>query len=329
MSATTAPRAERGPAILRPAVLAGPDKLSPAARAEIQTLSGARPLRFFSELLLNWAIVAVAIGVAVQVDGVLVTLLAICVVATRQMVFGLLLHEQVHRLGLRGKYADWLVNALAVYPLFATTVENYAKVHLMHHKYFMTRRDPDFVRKAGPEWEFPACWRIVALTVLRDLTGMNTIKLIKGKTAGANADEFLRRNPSPLWFRIGYYSVLAAVLTYVQGWTVFLIYWVAPILTITQLLVRWIAVCEHKYNQENGDLLLTTPLLRLKPWQRVLLPDLNFAMHVYHHAHAGVSFSNLPRVHAIYQREGLVDESAVFDGQGAYLKYLFKRARPS
>jgi fatty acid desaturase len=43
---------------------------------------------------------------------------------------------------------------------------------------------------------------------------------------------------------------------------------------------------------------------------------------VYHHMHPGVSFSNLPKVHAIYKSEGLVDESAIFHGQGAFLKHL-------
>jgi hypothetical protein len=38
--------------------------------------------------------------------------------------------------------------------------------------------------------------------------------------------------------------------------------------------------------------------------------------------HPGVSFANLPKVHEIYRKEGLVDESAIFHGQGAYLRYL-------
>ena len=107
-----------------------------------------------------------------------------------------------------------------------------------------------------------------------------------------------------------------------SGLDVFLYILVLPLLTATQLCMRWIAVTEHQYNIENADSRNVTPLIILKWWQKILMPDLNFAMHIYHHEHPGVSFSNLPRVHAIYQREGLVDESAVFDGQGAYLKFL-------
>jgi fatty acid desaturase len=237
------------------------------------------------------------------------------------MVLGLLLHEQVHRLGLRNKYGDWIVNVFAVYPLFVTTVEDYAKVHLSHHKYCFTKDDPDFIRKSGEEWTFPKTLGKFLARVVRDLTAMNLIRLIRGKTAPATT-EFVRRNPSPGWLRIAFFLVLAVFLTLAGGWKIFLVYWVIPLLTVLQAMVRWVAVSEHQYNIENGSIQETTPLLQLKWWQRILVPDLNFGFHAYHHMHPGISFSHLPKVHAIYRDEGLVDESAIFHGQGAYLKYL-------
>jgi len=321
LHAESAPRARE----LRPAVLAGPRSLSPEARAGIRALTGVRTGRFLRELALNWLVIALVIAAGIHFDNALVTLLCICLVGTRQMVLGLLMHEQVHRLGMRGRYADWLVNLSVCYPLFGTTVEDYAKVHLSHHKYFMTSKDPDFVRKSGTDWTFPAHWKTILRIVARDLTGLNTVALIRGKTAPAGVGEFNRPNPTPLWLRIGYYVVLAGVLTLVHGWLAFLVYWVVPILTVLQLLLRWDAVMEHKYNVENGSVMETTPLVRLNAWQRVVIPDLNFALHAYHHAHSGVSFSLLPKVHEIYRREGLVDETAIFDGAGAYLSYLLGR----
>jgi fatty acid desaturase len=89
-----------------------------------------------------------------------------------------------------------------------------------------------------------------------------------------------------------------------------------------QLMVRWIAVSEHQYNIENGTVHQTTPLIKLAWWQRILTPDLNFGLHAYHHLHPGVSFANLPKIHQIYVRSGLVDEGAIFYGQGQYLRYL-------
>lgn len=308
----------------RPAVLAEASALSPAAKREIMAMSGARPARFAAELAFTWLSIAGLIAAGLHFNNLVVTLLCAFLIATRQMVLALLLHEQVHRLGLRSKYADWLINVFAVFPLFVTTVEDYAKVHLSHHKYCFTADDPDFIRKSGPEWTFPMTKRQLMGIVLRDITGMNVIRLIRGKKAHATA-EFTRRHPTPKWLRIGFFAAVAAALTVVGGWTTFLVYWVLPLLTVTQVLVRWVAVSEHEYNIENGSMHETTPLLRLTWWQRIVFPDLNFGLHVYHHMHPGVSFGNLPKVHEIYKREGLVDDSAIFYGQGAYLRFLVSK----
>lgn len=308
----------------RPAVLADASALSSAAKREIMAMSGARPARFAAELAFTWLSIAGLIAAGLHFHNLAVTLLCAFLVATRQMALALLLHEQVHRLGLRSKYADWIINVFAVFPLFVTTVEDYAKVHLSHHKYCFTADDPDFIRKSGPEWTFPMTRRQLAGIVLRDITGMNVIRLIRGKKAHATA-EFTRRHPTPKWLRIGFFVSVAAALTVVGGWTTFLVYWVLPLLTVTQVLVRWVAVSEHEYNIENGSMHETTPLLQLTWWQKIVFPDLNFGLHVYHHMHPGVSFGNLPKVHAIYKREGLVDDSAIFYGQGAYLKFLVSK----
>ena len=307
--------------MLRPAVLADASALPTSARHEILAMSGARPARFAAELALVWLSVAGLIAAGVYFDNLAVTLLCAFLVATRQMVLALLLHEQVHRLGLRSKYADWIINVFAVFPLFVTTVEDYAKVHLSHHKYCFTKDDPDFIRKSGAEWTYPMKPRQLLGIVLRDLTGMNVLRLIRGKKAHATA-EFTRRHPTPKWLRIGFFAAVAALLTVLGGWTVFLVYWVLPLLTVTQVMVRWIAVAEHEYNIEDGSIHETTPLLQQTWWEKIVFPDLNFGLHAYHHMHPGVSFGNLPKVHAIYKREGLVDESAIFYGRGAYLKYL-------
>jgi len=324
---------ESGPArlpaedALPQAVLGGPERLSKQSRAAIQELVGARPRRFLIELVANWFIIAALVALGVYADNWIVTTCCVLLIGTRQMVFGLLLHEQVHRLGLRAKYGDWFVNVFAVFPLVVTTVEDYAAVHLAHHKYFMTDADPDFLRKSGHNWTFPASLRTIATIMLRDVTGLNTIALIRGKTAPPNSTEFRRQLPTPRWLRLAFFVVVLSTVSVLHVWPAFLIYWVLPLLTVTQLFVRWIAVIEHKYGVRDATVHEVTPIIQLRWWQKILLPDLNFAMHVYHHLHPGVSFSHLPKVHAIYQAEGLVDEAAVFKGQGSYIRWLVKRGQ--
>jgi fatty acid desaturase len=306
---------------LRPAVRSNGRDLSAGAKVSIQQLAGARPWRWTFELVKTWAVVIAAVWAALAIDHWAVTVLAVLIVGTRQMVLGLLLHEQVHRLGLRFKWGDTVANLFAVYPLLATTVEDYSEVHLRHHRHFMSDRDPDFLRKRGPDWEFPMPLAKIMKIVATDLLGLNTIKLIKGKTAPKGV-EFKRPMPTPRWVRPVYFIGIAGIVTWLQAWPVALIYWVLPVLSVTQLLVRWIAVLEHEYGHEGASTHEVTPLVRMTWWQKLLVPDLNFALHVYHHNHAAVSCWNLPDVHSVYQREGKVDETAVFQGAGSYLRWL-------
>lgn len=310
---------------LKPAVIVDHDKLPRDLKKQIMDLSGPRPARFFGVLLVNWILIFVAIAVSIFFSQWWLTVLAIGFISTRQIVMALLLHEQVHRLGLRGKYADWIVNTFVAYPMVVTTVEDYAQIHLAHHKYFFTDKDPDFIRKSGLDWSYPMPIKRFLLIVVKDILGLNFIKLIKGKTAKNNAAEFLRRNPTPFWYRCLFYIVVAFVLTYTHTWLYFFIYWVIPLLTFTQLGIRWIAITEHKYNIKEAPLKDCTPLIKPRLWEKLLFPDLNFSLHYYHHAHPGVSFCNLPKVHDLYVKHQLVDDSATFKGLLSYLNYLVYR----
>src|SRR5689334_15001884 len=139
-----------------PAAVRGDKQLlSPAVLAEISALNGAHPIAFTCQLVGAWVVIAGAIWWATYVGSAWATIIAIVIVATRHNVLGLLVHEQAHLLGYRGKHGDLLVNLFAAYPLLVLTVEGYAQVHLAHHRDYFSDKDPDFLRKSGEEWSFP------------------------------------------------------------------------------------------------------------------------------------------------------------------------------
>ena len=312
-------------AALQPALKGDKRLLSEEARLEIAKLSGARPMAFSLQLAGAWAVIVAAIALAVQADAVWVTMLAIAVVATRHNVLGLLVHEQAHLLGYRGRHGDLVVDLLAAYPLLVLTVGGYAQVHLAHHRDYFSSDDPDFVRKSGDEWSFPKSPLQIAKLFLTDALGINTLRLIRGKRSQTGAPAFTRRHRYSRWVRPIYFALLASALTLTGAWWIFLLYWVLPLLTVSQLIVRWGAICEHKYNLPGASMAESTPLILLRSWERLLLPNLNFSMHPYHHLFPGVSFASLPRVHEIYCREGLVHHANVFNGYGAYLRFMTRR----
>lgn len=312
---------------LLPAALKGDKQsLSPAAREEILALNGARPVAFSTELVLAWAVIVAIIAWANWMGTAWASVIAILVVATRQNVLGLLVHDQAHLLGFRGRFGDLAVNLSAAYPLLVLTVEGYAQVHLAHHRDYFTADDPDFRRKSGEEWSTPKRPGDLARIFIRDVLGINTLKLVKGKTAAAANPAFARRHRIPRWVRPAYLVSVAALLTVTGQWGNFLLYWVLPLLTVFQLIVRWGALCEHKYNLPGASVADSTPLILLSWWEALLLPNLNFAMHPYHHYFPGVAFSRLPQVHRIFARDGLVDERHVFRGYAAYLRFITGRS---
>lgn len=321
---------------LPPALRGDQSSLSEQAKEDIRALVGACPIAFLAQAVGAWAVIIGVIALAVHVGQLWVTLLAVVLVATRLNVLGLLVHEQVHFLGLKGRYGDLIANLLVGYPLLALTVEGYAGVHLAHHRYFFTKRDPDFLRKSGVDWDFPMEPMHLAKLFLGDLFGLSFIKLIRGKRldkqdgqgdeAGAKLSEtveiFKRPYPTPAWVRLTYYVVVASGLTYAGLWSVFLIYWILPLLTVLPVIVRLGAITEHVYDLPGASVVDASPLVMQTWWEKLILPNLNFSLHPYHHFYTGIAHLHLPEVHQIFVRENLVDEKNVFHGYWDYLKYL-------
>jgi len=316
------PSCTSGAALLPAAVKSNRSGLSAEGKKALADLTGPRPWAFTGQLFMAWLVIAGAIAAAVVMAHPLVTVLAILLVATRMNVLGLLVHDQAHLLGYRHRHGDTLVNLFAGYPLMVLSVEGYAAVHLAHHRDYFQSTDPDFVRKSGPEWTFPMPVHRLLRLFLTDILGINTIKLFKGKRAAAPNVAFARRHPTPKWVRAVFLLGLIAVLTFTHNWLNFLLFWMLPLVTVLPAIVRWGAICEHRYNLPGASVEDSTPVIIPGLLGRVLLPNLNFSLHVYHHFHPGVSFANLPRVHAIYEREGLVDEGNLFRGYLTYWRSL-------
>lgn len=180
---------------LPPALMGDRADLSETAKAEIMGLSKPNGARFLAEALMAWIVVFGAVAIGVYAQNIWVNLLVICVIATRQNVLGLLIHEQAHHSGLKGKYSDLIANIFAGYPLLVLTAEGYAQVHLMHHKFYFLENDPDHLRKSGPDWEFPMKPGKLARILLTDILGLNVIKLVTGKRLDGPDRAFRRRPP--------------------------------------------------------------------------------------------------------------------------------------
>lgn len=304
--------------VLPASVIGDASLLSKDAKGKIKSLSGPRLLPFFISAFISWFSIAAFIIVAEQVNNIFFTIPILFLIATRQMALGYLLHEQAHYLAFKTKYGDLIANLLVCYPLLLITVDKYAQVHIAHHRHYFTNDDPDFNRKSGDEWAQPLPAKDLIVYFLKDLCGLNVLKLIKGKKT--EQTPYPRRWPIPGWVRPMYLLLLLLVVTWFSVWDLFLIYWVLPLVTFFQVISRIGALCEHRYNLKACNLNDSTPLVILPWWQKLIVPDLNFGYHIYHHFFPGVSFSKLPMVHEIFQEEGLVEEENIYRGFFDYFR---------
>jgi fatty acid desaturase len=166
--------------------------------------------------------------------------------------------------------------------------------------------------------------RELAKLFVKDFLGLTLIGNIKGKNVQVPETQFRRKHPTPGWFKAVYFVTVALILTLTHAWFYFLIYWIVPLVTVLQVIVRWGALCEHVYGTERALVEDSSPTIVLAWWERVLLPNLNFTLHPYHHYFPAVSFANLPKLHAIFRSEDLVRKDLLFNGYVAFLRYVWR-----
>lgn len=296
-------------------------QLSAEAQQQIAQLNGPRPRRFLLEIGKLWATIAVTIAIAAYCHNILATVAAIIIIGGRQSALGLMMHEQAHYLGLKSRWGDTIVNVLVCYPLLFVNVLGYARIHLTHHRYFFGDKDPDIHRKSGHDWAFPMTRGRLAWLFTRNVLGLNLVQTIIGKNSKDNLPKYKRLGPNYGWTQVLFMAAIAVALTLAHGWGLFLIYWLIPLMTTLQAFVLLGALCEHVYCK-SASLESSTAIIMPTWWEKAIFPDFNFFYHVYHHYFPGVAFANLPQIHAIYVREGLVREDRVFRGIYRYLDFL-------
>ena len=295
--------------------------LSPESQKAIKDLSGPRPGKFLLTLAVTWASIFAAIWMAVWLDNIWFYLLTILFIGTRQNILGLLIHEQTHYLCSRKQWGDVITNLFIAWPIVVVSIEGYSKTHLAHHAYYFSDNDPDFVRKRGKEWTFPMKVRFLFWLFFKDSLGGTFLELISGKR---KHKEGLISRPAllPTWLRLFYYAVIVGLSIWLGFWKELLVLWIIPLLIVLPAIVRFSAICEHKYDIASGKIEESTATIIPHWWERLLFPRLHFNYHIYHHYYPGVAFTHLPAVHAIFQQEGLVDEKNIFCGYYAYFKCL-------
>jgi fatty acid desaturase len=269
---------------------------------ELKALSRLEPWRFVLAILLDWAVIAVAIAVCEWTDSWLSWLIAVPVIAGRMHALAILLHDFAHYRFIRNKRrSDWVGDLFVAWPIGAT-LSGYRSSHLAHHRYLNSGKDPDWTIKFGTRmFTFPQEMRFALLNFIGYFVGVSSIRDIR------IAYVRLRDDDKATWrykaVRIGYYLAIAAALTFTGAWSGYFLYWAIPYLTLFYLLLYIRSVADHfgetlRYSSELDGTRTIIPYF----WERWFFCPHHINFHIEHHIYPSVPFFNLPKLNRVLMR---------------------------
>lgn len=290
-------------------------------REEIAALTARSDLRGLWAIASSWAIVAAAFALVAWRANVLTVLLALALIAGRQLAFGILQHEGAHGTLFRTRWMnDWFCDWLCARPVWQH-LHKYRLHHLRHHTLTGTDEDPDKSLHAG----YPVSRASMARKLLRDIIGITGLKLLLGLVlmdAGvlrwtvASAVEklpqdgrrwwdypsdFLRNAGGMLLTNGLLFGILAAC-----GHPALYLLWISAYVTPFPLFLRIRSIAEHGVLPRVPDMFQNTRSMRAGWLARLFVAPVNVNYHIEHHAMASVPCYRLPLLHRWLRDKGVV-----------------------
>jgi fatty acid desaturase len=275
----------------------------------MRELARIEPARLAWKTITTWAAILGALALAASSDSLAVAAMAFVVVSAGQHALFLLAHEGAHYTVARSKERnDLLSDLLFAAPIFYTTAK-YREGHLPHHTH-LGDHEHDLEHRT---WVLLR-GRHFARLLLETLSGYTALRAILRLTP-----DKVGAQSSPLRYVVSVGLTNGALFAYcclLGSPLAYFSLWLAPFLTLTQLLLIVRAVAEHQpasyARRESADAGVDlTPVLTRTfasgPLERFLFAPVG-AQHHEHHLLPGIPFSQLPRLHALLESRGYYDE---------------------
>jgi fatty acid desaturase len=296
---------------------------------EIRELRRVSDLQGALSLAVNWGLVVAAMAAVAHAPVVVLPVvvpLALFVIGARQLGMAVLMHEAAHRtlLSRRG-WNDRCANWLAAYPVYLS-LELYRPYHLQHHARTGTEEDPDLALARG----WPVSRASMRRKIVRDLSGVTGVKRLIAQTSFLIATaRGVRRDRSELLSFVGGGSVAEARAALVGAalWQLVLLaicvavghpwlylLWAGAWLTTYSLCMRIRSIAEHAMTGDPANPLANTRTVIAGVWERIFIAPNRVNYHLEHHLLMTVPHHNLPRLHDLLDRRGLLEGACLANG---------------
>jgi len=297
--------------------------LSPDELASLTKLNDWRSMAALG-LTVGLIALAVAFGVAVWPSPWLVV--SVVVIGVQQHALFILAHEAAHYRLFRSRTLNDAVGRM-IGMAGGISMCTYRVIHRLHHNNLYTDEDPDTAIHGGYPRGVAYLWKKLA----QDLAGLNSWKTFAYFFGSPAINAETRRAPRPLddtspalrasarrdrWAVVAFHFCVPLVAFLVGGWQVlfqYLVFWLLPLLTVLQPILRLRAIAEH-----GGVTDLSSPLTAARCnrtagslvnvlGRAVLFPH-HVNYHLEHHLYPAVPHYRLPALHRLLQsKEALAD----------------------
>lgn len=325
-------------------------KLSPE---ELRQLSQPSGLRASLTIAGDWLLIALNFAAVIYVPHILTYIICFILAARHQLAFAVLMHDGSHRRLFKStKINDWVGQFTVAAPLFFS-MYSYQKLHLKHHREPLAPDDPDLSLTGG----YPVSKASFLRKILRDAFGISYFKFIRyflymarenfKKSAALKAQNTIsgENNPttSPQTNKLITVSTKGGLLSlptiifsillvnglmilalslWASAW-LYVFFWLLPMFTVLQVLLRIRGITEHSGYQPNPDQRLNARTV-VNPIQTFFFAPHNVNYHIEHHIYPAVPFFNLPRLHKIFLERNLIPPQNLYRGYRQVLRELVK-----
>ena len=271
-------------------------------------------------------------------------LIAVVVIGVEQHALFILAHEAAHyRLFADRRLNDAVGRFIGM--TSAISMCTYRVVHRLHHNNLYTDDDPDTAIHGGYPRGRAYLWKKLG----QDTIGWNAWKTFAYFFGAPAINDETKRAARPLddtspqlrkaarddrWFVVAMQVALPLACLAAGGWrglAQYALFWIVPLLTVLQPILRLRAICEH-----GGVTDLSSPLTAARSNRTVgsvantvggwLLFPHHVNHHLEHHLYPAVPHYRLPALHRLLQEKGALDDAEVRD-IGSTLALVFAPRR--
>ena len=313
---------------------------------ELAPLTRLDDVRSAAAVVQTFAIIAAAIAFGAWAWPSPWAALSVLVVGIQQHALFILAHESAHyRLFSNRAWNDGVGRLIGM--AGAISMCTYRVIHRLHHNNLYTDEDPDTAIHGGyPRGRAYLCKKLGA-----DLLGLNAWKTFAyffGAPAINDATDRVLRpldDTSPQlrrsaridrWFVVAFQLLAPLACFALGGWrglAQYAAFWLVPMLTVLQPILRLRAICEHGATTDFSSPLTAARSNRtggdaLNVLGRALLCPHHVNYHSEHHLYPAVPHYHLPRLHRLLAEKGALDGAEVRDlGQTFALIFAPRAAR--